>query len=177
MSPQKVFIHYLRPPDRLRIYEQRVVDERKDVIVTLSEPVQSERPLTEGGDVLLEKGSVVVWFTFPGRWHDIGRFHRADGTFSGLYANVLTPCEIVGDIWRTTDLFLDVWWPSAGQPVVLDEDELEAALRDRVVDATTAARAREEATRLLAQAGSGAWPPAVVEEWTLEKAIRALAPE
>ena len=61
-------------------------------------------------EVALERGSDAVWFTFPGLWHDIGRFHRSDGTFTGIYANILTPPLIQPDgVWHTTDLFLDLW--------------------------------------------------------------------
>ena len=172
MSPvPRVAIHYRRPPDRLRIYDQRIVLEREDVIVTLSEPLELEEPMTLDGDVMLEDGSLAVWFTFPGLWHDIGRFHRADGTYSGLYANILTPPVIDGPIWHTTDLYLDVWWPAEGPVRLLDEDELEDALAARHVDVSTADRARSEAGRILALVREGAWPPPVVSEWTLERAL------
>jgi predicted RNA-binding protein associated with RNAse of E/G family len=46
-----------------------------------------------------------------------------------LYANTLTPVEMrPGHVWEATDLFLDVWLDERGG-VVLDEDELEDALR------------------------------------------------
>lgn len=172
-SVSRVAIHYRRPPDRLRIYDQRVVVAREDVIVTLSEPLDLDTPMTLDGDVMLERGSLAVWFTFPGLWHDIGRFHRADGTYSGLYANILTPPVIDGPVWHTTDLYLDVWWPVQGPVRLLDEDELEAALTARHIDAETAGRARCEADRILALVERGAWPPPVVSEWTLERALAA----
>lgn len=174
-SSPRVAIHYRRPPDRLRIYDQRVVVAQDDVIVTLSEPLDLEEPMTVDGHVMLEDGSLAVWFTFPGLWHDIGRFHRADGAYSGLYANILTPPVIDGPVWHTTDLYLDVWWPAQGPARLLDEDELEAALAARHIDEVTAHRAREEAERILALVESGAWPPPVVSEWTLERALAAVS--
>ncbi len=174
-EPPRVAIHYRRPPDRLRVYDQRVVLERDDVIVTLSEPIRMEEPMRLGDTVMLEDGSLALWFTFPGVWHDIGRFHRADGTFTGLYANLLTPVEIDGRTWRTTDLYLDVWWPRDGEVTLLDEDELDEAMALGHVDDDTAARVRSEAERILEQAERGAWPPRVVREWTLERARRTLS--
>jgi len=171
----RVAIHYRRLPDRVRIYDQRVVHARDDVIVTLSEPLDLAAPLLHDGDVMLEAGSLAVWFTFPGEWHDIGRFHRADGTFTGIYANILTPPEIDGAVWHTTDLFLDVWWPASGTPLLLDEDELEAALGEGHVEPETAERARSEAAGLLERARSAAWPPPIVEEWTLARSLERLA--
>lgn len=168
----RVLIHYRRLPDRERIFDQRVVRERDDVIITLSRPLDLREPMvSETGEVMLEDGSLALWFTFPGEWHDIGRFHRADGGLTGLYANILTPPEIDGRIWHTTDLFLDLWWPDGGALVLLDEDELAEALEAGHIDPSTARRAQDEAERLLGLADAGRWPPPVVRKWTLERAL------
>lgn len=164
-----VRIHYRRPPNRLQVFEQRLVHDTPEVKVTLAESMPYEPPMRIEGEVVLELGSDVVWFTFPGVWHDIGRFHRADGTFTGLYVNILTPPVLEGSEWDTTDLFLDVWLGRDGVPLLLDEDELDEAVGREWVDAATAARAREEAERIVAAARAGEWPPPVVGEWTLER--------
>lgn len=134
------------------------------------------RPSVIDGVTALESGSPIVWFTFPGAWHDVGRFHRADGTFTGLYANVLTPVDGVdGGDWSTTDLFLDVWIPATGGTArILDEDELADAVERGWLDHATARQAREEAERLVNAATAGTWPPSVVHDWTLERARAAL---
>jgi predicted RNA-binding protein associated with RNAse of E/G family len=169
-----VRIHYRRPPDRLEIFEQHLVHDGPDVKVTLAPAVARGAPIRIDGRVVLEDGSPVVWFTFPGRWHDVGRFHLSDGTFTGLYANVVTPVELRdGTRWDTTDLFLDLWVDEWGA-LVLDEAELEDALERGWVDDATAARAQEEIERLRAEAEMGVWPPEVVREWTLERAMQAL---
>lgn len=170
----EVRIHYRRLPDDERIFLQRVVLERADVIVTLSEPLELGAPMEIAGAVALEAGSLALWFTFPGAWHDIGRFHRADGTFTGVYSNILTPPRIDGRVWDTTDLFLDLWLPAAGNALVLDEDELAEALEKGHIDPSLAERAREEAERLSGLAREGVWPPPVVREWTLERALATL---
>lgn len=174
-----VHIHYHRPPDRTLVYVQALVWDAPDVKVSFQPSTPLPRALEVAGRTILEPGSPVVWFTFPGRWHDIGRFHRADGTFTGLYANVLTPVDLhapdddVPAEWHTTDLFLDVWLPPGRGPTLLDEEEW-ADARDRgLLDEATARRARREADAILDAAARGAWPPAVVEEWTLERARAA----
>ena len=146
------------------------------MVVTLLEHADVARPSVVDGAVILEPGSPIVWFTFPGARHDIGRFHRADGEFTGLYANVLTPVEGVdGADWATTDLFLDVWLPAdGGEARLLDEDELEDALARGWVDEATAAMATAEAAHLLGEARAGTWPPDVVGAWPLERARAAL---
>jgi len=174
-EPSRVLIHYRRISGQERIYDQRVVLELDDVIITLSDPLEIEAPMMRDGRVMLETGSLALWFTFPGAWHDIGRFHRADGSFSGIYANILTPPRIEGSVWHTTDLFLDVWWPSGGDVVLLDEDEFAEAYEREQIDADTARRAHEEADRIIESARAGEWPPTVVEEWPLERALEALA--
>jgi predicted RNA-binding protein associated with RNAse of E/G family len=175
-TPERVRIHYHRPPDREEVFEQRVIAWTPDCVVTLLERARLDRPMRIDGAVALEHGAPIVWFTFPGVWHDIGRFHTADGTPTGLYANVLAPVEFVApDRWRTTDLFLDVWLDAAGRLHVLDEDELDAALRAGWIDEATAAAARAEAERIRADALAGTWPPPIVEDWPLERALRGNA--
>ena len=170
-------IHYVRPPDREQLLVQRLVYEDAHVVVSLLEAAAIPRPITIAGELAVEPGAALLWFTFPGEWFDVGRFHRLDGTFTGLYADILEPVVPLGPHeWRAVDLFLDLWLDARGAaPILLDEDELEEALERGWIDAATGAAARREAGRLLDLAGRGAWPPAVVQQWTLERAQQALA--
>jgi predicted RNA-binding protein associated with RNAse of E/G family len=170
-----VEIHYLRPPDRMTIFRQRLVHQGDGCIITLMERTPLPRPVRAAGRVILEPGAPAVWLTFPGAWHDIGLFHDAAGRFTGWYANILTPVRFLAPLaWQTTDLFLDVWWGAEGTVLLLDEDELEDALRRGWLDVPTAANARAEAARLLDDA-SGRWPPDIAREWTLQRALDAIA--
>jgi hypothetical protein len=161
------------------VFVQELLLDAPEVKVTFQPDTPIGEPVRVDGAAILEPGSPVVWFTFPGRWHDIGRFHTADGTFTGIYANVLTPCVLhrEGDVpplrWETTDLFLDVWQGLDAKPKLLDEPELATAVREGHLLGETAQRARLEAGRILEAAKMGAWPPPVVEEWTLERARRS----
>jgi predicted RNA-binding protein associated with RNAse of E/G family len=170
-----VHIHYLRPPARLEVYRQILVHDDNRVKVTLARSLPFDPPLLIQGKVALEKGSDAVWFTFPGAWHDIGRFHTADGTFTGVYANVITPVvfHTRGD-WETTDLFLDLWLPAeGGEPALLDEAELTAALASGHLGEKMAARARAEIVALQEGLARGEWPPPEVERWTRRRAMEA----
>lgn len=170
-----VEIHYLRLPDRRVVFRQQLVHRAADCVVTLMPRTELARPVLAGAAVVLEPNAPVVWFTFPETWHDIGRFHTADGRFTGYYANVLTPVQFRGpNVWETTDLFLDVWLGADGAIVTLDEDELEAALRDGSIEPDMAESARAEAAQLVAAATRGAWPPDVVRAWTLDRARAAV---
>jgi predicted RNA-binding protein associated with RNAse of E/G family len=166
-----VRIHYLRPPDRKEVFIQRLLLDTPEVKITLAESVAFDPPITIEGRIALEAGSDAVWFTFPGLWHDIGRFHLADDQFTGIYANILTPPVIHPDgVWETTDLFLDIWVDPEGRLTVLDEEQLETAEKNGWVSAAQASRARQEANRIEGEFRAGRWPPPVVAEWTLEQA-------
>jgi predicted RNA-binding protein associated with RNAse of E/G family len=155
------------------------------------------------GRTILEPGAPVIWFTFPGAWHDIGRFHTGDGRFTGYYANILTPVERTGmpgppptsagsgpspdamgvgasgsgiEAWHTTDLCLDVFVDPGGGVHVLDRDELEIASARGWIDSVTVRTAEAEAARLTAEARAGRWPPPVVDAWPLDRARAAAGP-
>ncbi|HEX2207057.1 MAG TPA: DUF402 domain-containing protein [Longimicrobium sp.] len=169
-----VTIHYRRPPDREEVFEQPVVEDDGVCVVTFLPAARMEKPMEVDARVALEPGASVVWFTWRGGvWHDVGRFHAADGTFTGVYANVLTPVVMERSRWETTDLFLDVWMDADGRVSILDRDEFDAALAAGWIDPRTAARALAEAERLVDDARRGAWPPAEVREWTLDR-VRAV---
>ena len=169
MTERRVQIHYHRLPDRIDVFDQRVVAELDACVVTLLEAAPVERVSIISGRRALEPGSPIIWFTYPGRWHDIGRFHLSDGTFTGVYANVLTPVAMEGDRWETTDLCLDVWAGLDGSIELLDEADLADALRADWVTQEVALRARSEAVKLSEAAHRGEWPPREVMEWTLER--------
>ena len=73
---ERVRIHYRRLPDHEEIFDQRIVLERDDVVVSVTEPLDRLEPLRAGDTVLLEPGARAVWLTFPGAWHDIGTSER-----------------------------------------------------------------------------------------------------
>lgn len=171
MTPPLVHIHYLRPPDRTEVFRQHLVLDRDDVKVTLAQDLAFDPPIEIDGLVALETGSSAVWFTFPEAWHDIGLFYLADGTFTGTYANILTPPSIeAGHVWRTTDLFLDVWVAPGGRLSVLDREQLDEAVVAGWIDEATAARALDEVEAIVADYRAGRWPPEVVSEWRLDRA-------
>jgi predicted RNA-binding protein associated with RNAse of E/G family len=168
-----VTIEYTRLPDRRTVFRQRLVHRTAGCTITLLERTPLPGPVLAGQHVILEPEAPAVWFTFDGAWHDIGRFHTADGCLTGYYANILTPVQYRTPLqWLTTDLCLDVFMHTHGETVLLDEAELETArLRGWLTDAM-ALRAQQEAGALMAAAQRGDWPPAVVLEWPLARARR-----
>jgi predicted RNA-binding protein associated with RNAse of E/G family len=173
MTAGTVDIHYRRLPGRVEVFRQAVVEACPEHTVTLLERAPLTRQVRVSGRVVLDPGAPVVWFTYPGRWYDVGRFHRLDGTFTGLYANLLTPVRMSGSVWETTDLFLDVWLGADGHLELLDEDELERAVGNGWLDPRTARTVVEEAERLLRAARDGDWPGPEVRYWDLARARAA----
>lgn len=176
-----VHIHYRRPPGREKVFHQHLVHTGEGVLVTLAVDVDLDDPVEVEGRAVLEPGADALWFTFPQRWHDIGRFHDASGRFHGWYANILTPPTIEeGGVWRTTDLFLDLWLPadprgrSAGDPVVLDRDQFDEARERGWIDDATGEQALREVDAVLEAHADGAWPPRIAREWTVERARATL---
>lgn len=176
MSLPSVSIHYRRLPDRREIFNQLVLEETPECTVTFLRSAELPRPVRAGSRIILEPGAPVIWFTFPGRWYDVGRFHLLDGTFTGFYANILTPVQMEPGRWETTDLCLDVWVGADGSIELLDEADFDVAVRSGWLDPETAAKARDAADHILTSARAGAWPPDPVEDWTLGRA-RSVAEE
>lgn len=169
MSIPRISIRYRRLPDEVTVFDQLLVEDAGEHVVTLLEASPIEKPLRIHGRIVLEPGAPIVWFTYRGLWYDVGRFHLADGTFTGVYANVVTPVRMQENRWETTDLCLDVWKGTDDTVVVLDEEELTEAVEQRWVDRVTASAARETAETLALLARQGEWPPAHVDDWTIEK--------
>ncbi len=169
-----VEIHYRRLPDRLDVFVQRLVVDRADCKITLHDPATLDTALRVDDQVIYEPGAAIVWFVFPGSWYDIGRFHLRDGTFTGYYANLITPVEIQGRIWTMHDLCLDLWVRPDGSFRILDQDEFDEAVDRLWIDPATASRARQTLDRLAAAVREGHWPPAIVAAHDLER-VRALS--
>lgn len=174
---KQIELHYHRPPDRHDIYVQTLVADRPDCKVTLLHEYPGDEPLRVRDRIVLEPGAPVVWYVFPAAWHDVGRFHLRDGSFTGYYTDIIAPPRISGDRWEIYDLFLDIWVGAAGDTTVLDVDEFDEAVDRGWIDSETAARARGELGRILDRAGHGDWPPPVVRDLDLMSARAAIGPE
>lgn len=172
---ESVRIHYRRLPAREQVFEQAVLHETADCVVTFLEGAPVTEAVRVDGRIILEPGSPVIWFTYPERWYDIGRFYLADGTFAGTYANILTPVQMHGRRWNTTDLCLDVWLGADAEVQILDQEEFAEAVAQEWIGEATARIARNQADALVADARSGHWPPRDVVVWTLERARARLA--
>ncbi|MBI4421639.1 MAG: DUF402 domain-containing protein [Gemmatimonadetes bacterium] len=162
-EPPVVEYEYHRPGKGVTVYRHWLVVDRPDVKVLLMERYTHPDLLIDGR-VAVQHGAPIVWFVFPGAWHDVGRFQLADGAFTGWYTNLCTPCETRGRRWSSTDLFLDLWMPANGEPRWQDEDEFQAAVTSGVLDPPLERRARAEREVIQRLLSRNAWPPPVCRE-------------
>ncbi len=160
---------YTRPGKETATYDHRLVVDEPDLKVLLMDDYEG-RPLRIDDAVVDEAGESLLWFVFPDAWHDIGRFHLADDTFTGWYTNLCTPVQITDNDWSSTDLFLDHWMTPDGKQTWLDEDELQDAITAGLLDAAARDRIEDERSQIQTHLDLGAWPPPVTLEMDLQTA-------
>jgi predicted RNA-binding protein associated with RNAse of E/G family len=170
---KRVRLHYHRPDRGTTVFEEQLLIDRPDVKVTLLADYPG-RDSYAADRLILSAGAPIVWFVFPALWRDVGRFHLADGTFTGWYTNLRAPVRFDGDDWYCTDLFLDHWLPVSGPAAWLDQDELDAAVRAGLLDGITQERIAAERATVDDLLARGNWPPAITREIDLAEARRRL---
>ncbi|MDX1395112.1 MAG: DUF402 domain-containing protein [Gemmatimonadota bacterium] len=161
-----------RGPDRLDTFEQELLVDDVDLKITVQR-LGPDFPVTRIDDrTTLRPGALVVWYLWPDRSYEVGAFHDRRGGLRGHYVNLIRPPAVTGDRWTVEDLFLDVWLPADGPPVILDRDELdEAVARGWVTPeegADTVALAEEVVAAASGRRGADAWLPAAVRRWPAE---------
>jgi predicted RNA-binding protein associated with RNAse of E/G family len=171
----RVRIHYHRPDRGTTVFFEHLVLDTPDVKVTLLDTYEG-REARAGDRVILSAGAPVVWFVFPGLCRDVGRFHLADGTFTGWYTNLRAPMRLEGANWYCTDLFLDHWLAAdGGSGLWLDEDELDAATRAGLVEPAHLSILTAERAAVERGVADATWPPDLAREIDLAEARRRLA--
>ena len=174
-QPPLISLHYFRPPNRKQTYKQYLISKEAEADITLSTDLVMDTPFIIQGNIILETGSKIIWFTFPDTWHDIGLFHQADGIFTGIYANIITPVQYQSPlVWETTDLFLDIWIDLNGRATVLDEDQFVLARQNEWISPEVAETALRESQLLIDGYHEGTWPPSFISRWNLDRALQYL---
>lgn len=130
---------------------------------------EPSKPLLVDGEVVVARGYQVVWFLFKGMPFDVGRFYRPDGTWTGYYVDILEPVSWFDSDPQTLapiiDLFLDLWIPPNGTPLVLDEEEFDAACSHGALTTAQALHARTTLDHLVRDTHSGGFPPQITREF------------
>lgn len=155
-----------RGPERVDRFEQELLVDAPDHKISLQVVGPELAPVRIDPNTTLRSGALLVWYVWPGEPYEIGAFHDPADTFLGHYVNIIRPPAIEPGRWRIDDLFVDVWVPAEGEPVLLDADELEEAHEQGWLTDEDAERARRVASELLERARGGDWPPSLLRRWT-----------
>lgn len=146
-------------------FTQELLADSHDFKITLQVLDSSFRPIRIDDATTLRPGSLLVWYLFPGESYEIGAFFHRRGTFQGHYINLIRPPDLDARPWVIEDRYLDVWVPAAGAPMLLDQDELTAAIERGELSVDEGDEVRALGARLLARVTTRAWPPAAVKKW------------
>ena len=167
--PCPVSIMYRRPPGSAVTYPGllRSVTEQS---LTIQSRLSVAQPRKVAGQIIAATGYWAIWFVFKDKWFDIGKFYDESKNWLGYYCDIVKPLKRLMSGLSTnvlTDLFLDLWITPDGEVYVLDEDELENAVRHGFISKSLAAKARSEVRMLLRRSKMHDFPPARVKEATI----------
>ena len=149
-------------------FRQELLADWPEMKVTLQVLDGAFPPVRIDDSTTLRPGSLLVWYLWPDKPYEIGIFHHARGTFQGCYVNLIRPPQLESRSWVIEDLYLDVWVPAGGRGVLLDEDELGAAVARGELTADEAEEVRELGGRWLAATQGSRWLPAGPRRWPPE---------
>ena len=152
----------------VRRFRQELLADEPEMKITLQLLDRSFPAVRIDDATTLRSGALLVWYLWPGKPFEIGVFHHPRGTLLGCYVNLIRPPRLDSQPWVVEDLYLDVWVPAGGRGVLLDEEELGAAVGRGDVSAGEAAEVRQLGARWLEATRRPRWLPADVRRWPTE---------
>lgn len=108
-----------------------------------------KEPWREGNTVIAAEDYTWVTKWETGRPYIINKFYSAKGLLIGVYCDITRPIQRTADGFEFDDLYLDVWQTPGAHPIILDEDELIAALAAGYISASEAKQAKKTARYLM----------------------------
>jgi predicted RNA-binding protein associated with RNAse of E/G family len=172
--PREIVTIYRRLPNDIREFPGNLRAATANRLI-IESPVLVDEPISVDGEIIADTGYLAIWFVYKGRWYDVGKFYDRAGMRIGYYCDIIKPVKRVlatpSKTVMLTDLFLDLWIDKDGSAHVLDEEELEAAEKERAISCTLAREARRQIRLLIGRVNAGRFPPAeIVRIRPLDKA-------
>ena len=161
---ETITLTYKRLPDRVNYFQQELLYEDSEVIVT-SQRIKPSSPIVLNGETVLGDNFTAVWFVFTGLWYDIGKIYNLDNEWTGYYCDIMMPVKRSADQFEIVDLFLDLWVSPDGSYEIQDEDEFETALEEGVITPELAEKAQNALNDLIDAVTSGRFPPEFVQNF------------
>ena len=146
----RLHVRFVRLPARvLEKYDDLVYESRK-VLVGRSQAV-SAHSIEFDGKVVSQAGFPLTYFELVGKWFTVVKVRNLRGEHTGYYCDINTPPKLLKDgSVEITDLFLDLWVSPDLRYMVLDQDELEEALKKGWISKQLYVRAKRELKKLVA---------------------------
>jgi len=165
----RIRIVFHRPGVGTTEWTQDLVAETPDFILS-SFVFEDERPMAIDGKVVVTRGYSGHLFEMVRENTEVVTVFDDRDRPTGYYVNLNSEPRRFEGGYEVTDWFLDVWVFPDLQYRVLDVDEFEAAVESRLIDSTTAARARDVLRRVEAALAARDFPPSPVREFYLQRA-------
>ena len=106
----------------------------------------------------------ITKYCFFGEYFDILLWYDTQGKLIGFYSDIATPLQKTATGYSMTDLFLDLWISPSGELTELDWDEFAEACEQGLLDAQTIEHAQTTMQRIVAEAATGHFPFAYIDE-------------
>ncbi len=166
----RLHVRFIRLPARvLEKYDDLIYQSGK-VLVGRSQAT-STHSIEFDGKVVSQAGFPITYFELVGTWFNVVKVRNLRGEHTGYYCDINTPPVLLKDgSVEITDLFLDLWVSPDLRYMVLDQDELEEALKKGWVSKQMYARAKRELKKLVALVEMKDFPPRSVRQ--LEKRLK-----
>lgn len=168
--PRPVTIVYRRLPNDIRQFPG-ILREATSTRLMIESPIVVGRPLRCSGKIIADDGYLAIWFVFKSRWYDVGKFYDTGRKWVGYYCDIVKPVrKLLSGPTKTTiiaDLFLDLWITPDGECFLLDEDELEQALKRHQISRALARIAGKQMDSLINSVRVGRFPPPSIRKMGL----------
>lgn len=165
--PRPVNIVYRRLPNDIRVFPGILREARSDRLM-IESPVLVSHPIRLSGKVIADRGYLAIWFIYKGKWYDVGKFYDRARNWVGYYCDIVKPVSrLLSSRSRTTmltDLLLDLWITPEGKHFLLDEDELENALKRGYISKSLARETRRQMSSLIQILQARQFPPPSVRK-------------
>jgi predicted RNA-binding protein associated with RNAse of E/G family len=136
---------------------------KSDKVIVGKAEVSSENSVVFDGETVLAPSFKIVYFDIFGKWFAMDKVWNLQGKHTGYYCDIVIPPRLKGDWLELTDLFLDLWISPDLRYKILDEDELEDALRKGWIEKEIYNKAREELQKLIGLVENKRFPPLLVK--------------
>lgn len=110
---------------------------------------EMNEPWAEGDTIIAKPGYVWTTKWEVGKPYIVTKFQDADRDLIAVYCDVARPVQASEGGFSFTDLYLDVFQLPGQDPIVLDEDELEDAVKAAYITQDEAEVAQEIASELM----------------------------